>query len=856
MRTQRIGWLAAGLLVATSAGAHHSFGTFLMNENIELKGVVTKFDYVNPHAWLHVDATGADGKTNSYRCEMRSATTLRRSGWTPEMFAAGTRVTVQGSPDRVDPHACYVSTLIFADGTKLDRYGQRIEATPTVERAARTPSGEPNIAGDWAQEQLVMTDPKGLNGTLVPLSKAGTFAPGGVPEGQREIAGARGTAEANAGGLPANRPPPRAAVELTDAGKAAMDKLVALPRAVRSCMQGSIVSDWGGEGVNRITQGADTIKLRVRPARARAHGLHEGRRASGERRAEPRGALDRPVGERRARRRHRGILARDADRHDAAQRQAARRRAVHARRDDDRAEARIHGGGSGVLHRGVFGLRHGCAVERAVRGGGVRGPDADRVPGIDPVVSPRDSPGDSQLTTDAASAVERFGYAQELKRSLRVRDLVVYGLVFIAPTAPFGIFGFVYNASRGMVPLVYAVGAVAMLFTALSYMTMARAYPLAGSVYSYAGRAIGGTAGFFAGWAMLLDYVLLPALGYAVVAIAMQAVVPAVPRSVWIVTGITFSTAVNFLGIEATSRMNTLLLVVVILILVAFMAVACVAVSDGVAGAHWSTEPFFRPSEIRFGLVFGALSLAVLSFLGFDAISTLAEEASDGARAVGRATILSLCLAGILFVAQTYLASLFVLGRTTFAAGEPTDAAFYDIAAAIGGPWLTFLVSVFGTVVSVAAGSLTTQVATARVLYGMARDGRLPRALSVVHPKRKVPERAILLVAAVNLAVGLTLANRIELLTSMVNFGALTGFLLLHVSVIVQFMWRQRSGNWLRHLLAPAIGFAIIAYVLLNMAIQAKIAGALWLVAGIAVLGAVKLAGGRGADSSASRAPP
>jgi hypothetical protein len=192
---------------------------------------------------------------------MRSATTLRRSGWTQEMLAPGTKVTVQGSPDRTDPHACYVSTLIFADGTSLDRYGQRIAAPSATQRAARLPSGEPNIAGDWAQEQLVMTDPKGRNGTLVPLSKSSDFGVGGVPEGQREIAGARGTAEANAGGLPAARPAPRAAVALTDAGKAAMEKLAALPRAVRSCQQGSILSDWGGEGVNRITQGADTIKL-------------------------------------------------------------------------------------------------------------------------------------------------------------------------------------------------------------------------------------------------------------------------------------------------------------------------------------------------------------------------------------------------------------------------------------------------------------------------------------------------------------------------------------------------------------------------------------------------------------------
>jgi hypothetical protein len=249
------------VLVATAANAHHSFGTFLMNENIELKGVVTKLDYVNPHSWLHLTVTGADGKPVEYKCEMRSATTLRRSGWTLEMFAPGTGVTVQGAPDRIDPHSCYVSSLVLADGTQLDRYGQRITAATPVQRVARTPSGEPNLAGDWAQEQLVMTDPKGLNGTLVPLSQVGKFAPGGVPEGQREIPGARGTAEANAGGLPLNRPAPRSAVALTAAGTAEMEKLAALPRATRSCMPGSIVSDWAGEPVNRITQGADTIKL-------------------------------------------------------------------------------------------------------------------------------------------------------------------------------------------------------------------------------------------------------------------------------------------------------------------------------------------------------------------------------------------------------------------------------------------------------------------------------------------------------------------------------------------------------------------------------------------------------------------
>jgi hypothetical protein len=260
MKSRTLIGIGLALLAPVAGRAHHSFGTFLMNEDIELEGVVRKLDFVNPHSWLHLDVE-RNGETATYRCEMRSATTLRRSGWTPEMFAPGTRLTIQGSPDRVDPLSCYVSTLLFADGTQLDRYGQRIEGKPVVTRAARTPSGVPNLAGDWATEQLVMTDPTGREGTLVPLSQAPSFEPGGVPEGQRAIAGARGTAEAAAGGLPATRPPPRAAVGLTPAGTAAAEALAAIPRAERSCAPGSVLSDWSGESVNRIAQTDSTIEL-------------------------------------------------------------------------------------------------------------------------------------------------------------------------------------------------------------------------------------------------------------------------------------------------------------------------------------------------------------------------------------------------------------------------------------------------------------------------------------------------------------------------------------------------------------------------------------------------------------------
>jgi hypothetical protein len=261
MRLHIAASLGTGLLTAAAASAHHGFGNFALNEDVEFTGVITKLDFVNPHSWLHFTVTDENGNTVERRCELRSATTLRRSGWTPEMFAAGQTITIQGSPDRGDPLACYTSTLVFADGTTLDRYGQRIPPTPVGERAARLANGQPNISGDWAVEQRVMTDPKGRDGTLVPLSVVEEFDPGAVPEGQREIPGARGTPEAEQARNPFARFTPRSAVELTAAGQAAMDSMPEVPRAERSCMAGSVLSDWGGEPVNRIVQRTDTITV-------------------------------------------------------------------------------------------------------------------------------------------------------------------------------------------------------------------------------------------------------------------------------------------------------------------------------------------------------------------------------------------------------------------------------------------------------------------------------------------------------------------------------------------------------------------------------------------------------------------
>src|SRR5690606_36025698 len=169
--------------------------TFVMDEDVEITGTVSRLEFVNPHSWLYLDVE-KDGQTIAMRCEMRSANTLRRSGWTPDLFPVGKKITITGSPDRDDPYSCYVSTLIFEDGSKLDRYGQitRPVEIGQGERPLRLANGVLNISGDWAQEQRVMTDPRGQRGTLVPLSQVEQYAED--PEAAGVIGGARGTEQA------------------------------------------------------------------------------------------------------------------------------------------------------------------------------------------------------------------------------------------------------------------------------------------------------------------------------------------------------------------------------------------------------------------------------------------------------------------------------------------------------------------------------------------------------------------------------------------------------------------------------------------------------------------------------------
>lgn len=425
--------------------------------------------------------------------------------------------------------------------------------------------------------------------------------------------------------------------------------------------------------------------------------------------------------------------------------------------------------------------------------------------------------------------LEDFGYKQELNRVLKFNDLVIYGLIFMVPIAPFGIYGYVADISKGMVALAYLIGMSGMIFTAFSYWRMSEAFPISGSVYAYTSRALGKAVGFVSGWTILSDYILVPALLYVVSAAALGAIIPSVPALVWVVGFILINTVINVIGIEFTARFNKVVLVLELIVFVIFVVIGLKAVANG-AGDGFTLKPLFDGESFNLTLVMGAVSIAVLSFLGFDGISTLAEEAEGGGKMVGKASIAALLMVGVLFITQTYVAALVWPDYASF---TNLDTAFYDVANLAGGAKLMWLCSIATGFAWGIANSLAAQAAISRIIFSMSRDRLLPKALNKVHPKYKTPYVATIFVAIVSLVISVAFSNGIAYLSSLVNFGALTGFLMLNFTVIYYFVYKQKSKSYVKHLVLPLIGILIIGYVWLNLDPSAKTLGVVWVAVGI-----------------------
>jgi amino acid transporter len=434
------------------------------------------------------------------------------------------------------------------------------------------------------------------------------------------------------------------------------------------------------------------------------------------------------------------------------------------------------------------------------------------------------------MASEGAPAAPAAAGGAKLKRSLGYWDLVLYGLAYIAPFAPFSTLGFVWSESNGLIVLAYVLGAVCMYFTAQSYATMTETLPTAGSVYGFARRSLGAFPGFMAGWMILLDYLLIPAFVYVLIAVALESLLPGIDRGVWIVSMVAATTAVNWFGITVTSRANFVAVALQIIVIVGFLILGLIALYGGKGDGGLTLKPLFDAAHFDAGKIFSATSICIMSFLGFDAVSTLAEEVEGGdRRVVGKAIIAVLVLSAVFFVAVTWVLGDLLPGIAI----KDQAAAVYELAAWATGPWTAAVLAWTYAIIVGLSNALPMQVGVARVVFAMGRDRQLPRVLSRVHPRYHTPYVGMLVTAALSLAVALFMKNRLDDLASIVNFGALSGFLFLHVSVLSFFGLKGVKAQWIRHRLVPVCGIVVVLAVFSGMSALAVKVGSAWLGAGL-----------------------
>ena len=430
----------------------------------------------------------------------------------------------------------------------------------------------------------------------------------------------------------------------------------------------------------------------------------------------------------------------------------------------------------------------------------------------------------------------------ELKRTLSMRHLIIFGMITMSPLAPFQVYGSVAQASYGMVPLVYLIGAILMFFTALSYARFSKEFPYAGSLYSYVGKGFNPHVGFVSGWTILSDYMLAPALVCLFSATWLTALFPNMNTTIVAILFILITGLINIRGVELNAKVNGTLFWLQIAAFIVFTALAIKFVFiDGLGMGGLSLAPIFQAEHISWSFVASATSMILLGFIGFDGISTLAEEVKNPQKVVGKATVIALVTTAMVFFVQSYLASLVHVDYMNL---DP-DMALFDIVKEVGGQWLYVALIIINVLAIGIAVTLNIQSAVARVLYSMGRDNIIPgsKFLGKLNQKYKTPMNGILFSMAASILIIFT----VDLMTivSLVNFGAVTAFMILNLSVIVYFFFKKKERGvkgFFFHLLFPLFGFAVCAFVWSGFDQSTMTVGLCWIVFG-AIIGFIKSKG-------------
>lgn len=416
----------------------------------------------------------------------------------------------------------------------------------------------------------------------------------------------------------------------------------------------------------------------------------------------------------------------------------------------------------------------------------------------------------------------------EFRRVLRLRDLIFYGIIIIQPTAPMPIFGVVSQHARGHVVTAVLIAMVAMLFTAISYGRMARAFPSAGSAYSYVAAAVHPGLGFLAGWSIILDYLLNPVICTVWCSKATQNFLPGVPFWILAVLFACLFTWLNLRGIETSARVNRWMTIGMSCVIVMFLGFVVRYLLHQQLTAGSFLLPFYNPKTFSLPLLSSGTAIAVLTYIGFDSVSTLSEEVENPRRTVLLATVLTCLITGVLASVEVYAAQLVWPDYQHY---PDVDTAFVFVAGRAGGAFL-FAVLNFTLLIATVGSGFASQLAAARLLFSMGRDNVIPRRFfGALHPVTRIPYKNVLLSGGLTVIGALLLSY--ELGAELLNFGAFIAFMGVNIAAFAHYCVRLKERTW-SAMLPPIAGFVVCLYIWLHLSAPAKITGAVWLAAGAA----------------------
>lgn len=448
-------------------------------------------------------------------------------------------------------------------------------------------------------------------------------------------------------------------------------------------------------------------------------------------------------------------------------------------------------------------------------------------------------PENNGATVTKPTVATKQKAGDSFKATLTVKDMVVWGLITMVPISPMAVYGGVFADSGGMPTLAFLIGFVAVLFSVFSFGIMIQHFPSSGSIFTYVSHVFGKLPGFIAGWLMLLQYLVSPAMVYLIAAIAIHSMLPSVPILALCFGFLAIVAIVSLIGMKTAMVVNKVALVAQLVILALFVIFGVVFIVQHPESASFSPKAIFNPDKFEFGGTMSAVSLAVMSYVGFGAIATLTQEAKDPKHGPSRAMMVMAILLCVLYVLQCFIATCIDPSGAAFAGN--TDNAFYAVAKMAAGPWLMILCAVGVALAQGVFTAIAQQNSIAFVMFTMAKGGCLPKFMAKMNKRTNSPLNAVIFIICLSVVLTLLFhfsGINMNTVVKISNFGALSTYTLLNLSVII-FCWvqlKQRKGakNVFMHLIFPALGAAVCFAIMLSVGDVALTVGAVFILIGLA----------------------